>query len=83
MNLYKISQGVNLEYDTFDSAVVCQENEEAARRTHPSGKREGCWLPNGDWCEPEKVKVEYLGVAAPGTKPGVVVARNNSGRICD
>ena len=33
MNLYKISQDANYNYDTFDSAVVCAENEEIARKT--------------------------------------------------
>ena len=36
MKLYKISQNKNKEYDTFDSAIVCAENEEEARKIHPS-----------------------------------------------
>jgi hypothetical protein len=35
MNLYKISQDSNLDYDTYDSAVVCAENEEMARNMIP------------------------------------------------
>lgn len=36
MNLYLISQTINSGYDTYDSAVVIAENEEAARRVCPS-----------------------------------------------
>jgi len=37
VNLYLISQGVNNEYDTYDSAVVAAESEEDATKIHPSG----------------------------------------------
>jgi len=36
MKLYLISQDVVSGYDTYDSAVVAAENEQAARETHPS-----------------------------------------------
>ena len=36
MNIYLISQEKNSGYDTYDSAVVCAENEEAAKLTCPS-----------------------------------------------
>lgn len=36
MNLYLISQDVNNDYDTYDSAVVAASNEEDARNIHPS-----------------------------------------------
>ena len=35
MNLYLISQSVNNEYDTYDSAVVAAESEEDATKIHP------------------------------------------------
>lgn len=37
MNLYLISQDANNNYDTYDSAVVCAENEDGARKTNPGG----------------------------------------------
>lgn len=37
MKLFLISQSVNNDYDTYDSAVVCAEDEEAAKRIDPSG----------------------------------------------
>lgn len=38
MNLYKISQDVNNNYDTYDSAVVVAANLEDAKMIHPSGE---------------------------------------------
>lgn len=35
LNLYLISQTVNDDYDTFDSAVVAARDEEDARSIHP------------------------------------------------
>ena len=36
MKIYKISQDVNKDYDTYDSAVVYAENEEEAKSIHPN-----------------------------------------------
>lgn len=36
MYLYKLTQTINNHYDTYDSVIVCAENEEEARRIHPS-----------------------------------------------
>ena len=36
MKLYKISQTINDDYDTYDSAVVCAKDEDEARHIHPS-----------------------------------------------
>lgn len=38
MKIYKISQNVNNEYDTYDSAVVYAESEEEAKQIHPEGQ---------------------------------------------
>jgi len=35
MNLYLLTQTVNNNYDTFDSAVVAAETEKEALRIHP------------------------------------------------
>ena len=37
MKIFLISQGENEGYDTYDSAVVYAEDEEAAKRTTPAG----------------------------------------------
>lgn len=36
MNIYKISQDKNQDYDYYDSAVVVAESEQKARETNPS-----------------------------------------------
>ena len=36
MKIYKLSQKENDDYDTYDSCIVIAENENDARRIHPS-----------------------------------------------
>ena len=89
MNLYKISQDSNCGYDTFDSAVVCAENEEVARNMNPRSLKDKDlpnlidWLDNPAawmWCENrDLVKVELIGSAAPGLPQGVICASFNAG----
>lgn len=77
MKLYKIWQTVNIDYDTYDSAVVAAETPEDAQRIHPHGD-----IPSsGDdsWCAYDDVNVEYIGEAKPGTNRGVIVASFNAG----
>ena len=80
MKLYKLSQSVNNEYDTYDSAIVCAENKEDAISINPNGdickeKEE----PYGVWCGKNDVKVEYIGDAKEGSKRGVICASFNAG----
>jgi hypothetical protein len=79
MKLWKISQDVNNGYDTYDSAIVAAISRQKARLIHPAGYE--TWPPSaGTWVvDPAQVKVEYVGVAARGTKPGVVIASFNAG----
>jgi len=78
MKLWKISQNVNASYDSFDSAVVAAETEEAARQTNPDGDRWGdiysAWCP-----DPQQVIVEHIGEAAPGIAAGIILASFNAG----
>lgn len=74
LKLWKISQDVNHDWDTFDSAVVAAETEDEARNTSPAGAD---W--RRAWAPPEKVTVEYIGIAAEGIKPGVIVSSFNAG----
>ena len=86
MKLWLISQDKNNGYDTFDSAVVAAESEDAARNTHPatwtadSSKYWECErAPGGYWTTPENVSVSYLGEAAEGTAASVICASFNAG----
>jgi hypothetical protein len=60
MNLYKISQTTNNDYDTYDSAVVVAESIEHAQNMHPSGSQDA-W-GNFSWVRRKSdVTVEFLG----------------------
>lgn len=79
MKLYLISQEVNTGYDTYDSAVVAAENEDAARRIMPGGWQE--WGSKfSSWAyDPSQVEVRYLGEAAPEIEAGEICASFNAG----
>lgn len=71
MKLWLISQDVNNNYDTYDSAVVAFETEYEARNAIKFGNY---------WCsKPEEVEVTYLGEAKPDLLPGQIVASFNAG----
>lgn len=89
MKLWLISQTVNNDYDTYDSAVVAAKTEEEAQRMHPLGGRDitdraqdNPYQRDGDdgWVrDPGAVFVAYLGEAKKGTKQGVICASYNAG----
>lgn len=83
MNLYLISQTENSDYDTYDSAVVCAPNEDAARNTCPSDGKKVDWASGGTrhvWCSsPEAVMVKLLGRANKTIEVGIVCASFNAG----
>jgi len=83
MKLWLISQTKNNGYDSFDSAVVAAESEDAARNTHPleNGSFENpshidMWVSSHDL---DHVNVRYIGEAYIGTKAGVILASFNAG----
>ena len=88
MNLYKISQGVNKGYDTYDSAIVAADSENEAKQFHPYGETfekrivdnegDGYWIYRG-WCKPEHVSAALIGKAADDIETGVVLASFNAG----
>lgn len=73
MNLYLIWQSQVKGYDTHDSAVVCAENDEEAKKINP-----GAW---GDtWARSsDNVEVKLLGEAIKNSLPGVVLVSFNAG----
>ena len=81
MILYRISQSINNGYDTFDSAIVCAINEEAARMTHPDSPEvwDGMSKDYDSWCSAADVKVEMIGIAFGSIEPGVICASYNAG----
>jgi hypothetical protein len=84
MKLWLISQTENKGYDTYDSAVVAAETENAARLIHPSSHYlkpvsewgKSCW----DWAtSPDKVTAKLIGEALPNTPPGSICSSFNAG----
>ena len=92
MNLYKVSQDVNNDYDTYSDFVIACETEEDARNTNPGGYhkwRDNTWFfqyadgtenPDTDysWCLPKDTKVELIGKAAAGIK-GIICTSFHAG----
>lgn len=70
---------MNNGYDTYDSAIVCADNEEEARNTLPSQRIK--WHDQySQWCSsPENVQVQEIGAANPSQKKGVILASFNAG----
>ena len=84
MKLWLISQTENMDYDTYDSAVVTAETEAIARCMSPAPWDEGKvmtqeqWEERG-WCSSSaRVSVKYLG-AAEGLPQSVICASYNAG----
>lgn len=77
LKLWLISQEENTGWDTYDSAVVAAETTEKARLINPDGE----WSTySASWCSsPDKVHVEYLGIATEGVEPGIVLSSFNAG----
>lgn len=89
MNLYLISQSVNQDYDTYDSAVVAADSEQAARYIHPTMKSPVVswelaiqdWWSGGfgyhNWAHPKDVQVKLIGTT--DLPVGVICASFNAG----
>lgn len=81
MNLYLLTQDVNMGWDTYDSAIVCAESEEEAVKIHPNGEIWGTvYQWDYAWAEnPSLVKCRKIGVADESIEKGVVLASFNAG----
>jgi hypothetical protein len=80
--LYLVTQSANREYDTYDAFVVCAENAEEAKHTHPTGEPlTPEWRPDiyDPWTSLENVHVQYLGKADPILTKGILCASYNAG----
>ena len=81
MNLYLLKQDANMDWDTYDSAIVCAESEEEAIKIHPNGDVfNGEWKWNNNWAKnPSQVRCQKIGVADGSVEKGVVLASFNAG----
>ncbi len=84
MNIYHLTADAS-GYDTYSDCVVVALDEDAARKTHPSGyDTEGEWwnrdLCYDPWCTSlGAVEVELIGTAVPGTEAGVICSSFHAG----
>lgn len=83
MNLYKVWQDVNNDYDTYDSAVVCAENEDEAKQISvdefggvPGDPDD---FDDSTWTTIDKIQCKLIGIADEDMTKGVVVASFNAG----
>lgn len=78
MKLFLISQTTSPEYDAYDSAIVCANDEDDAKTIHPYEEN-----PNWDgdsWCRsPSYVSAKYIGEASIDLRRGVILASFNGG----
>lgn len=82
MNLYLIQQTDKVGYGTYDSAVVCCADENAARNWNPETGKPELNKPEDAvaWtADPTKVAVTWLGVANSSIAEGIVCASFNAG----
>lgn len=84
-----MTQDLDNGWDTYDSVVVCAENEDAARMIHPS-KRVTTWSGEEHkavhdyftWIPFDRIgelKITLIGTAASDIKKGVILASFNAG----
>ena len=81
MKLYLLSQNDNTGYDTYDSCVVCAENEEDAKTITPYGNvySEPVKIYS-DWAlSKENILCEEIGKANDKQVRGVILASFNAG----
>ena len=82
MKLWIISRNGPCDWDEYSDAVVAATTKTHAAETHPDGhtaRTEPAEDWNRTWVKPNRVVVEYLGMAKRGTKAGVVCASFHAG----
>ncbi len=83
MKLYLLEQNKVRGYDTYDSLVVCAENEEQAKLISPFGgelrektEKYDSWVGKDNI---QYIVVKYLGEAMEGIEKGVILSSFNAG----
>lgn len=82
MNIYLLTQTLNIGYDTYDSCVVAAANEQDAVKIHPSEYIKDISEWGYEWVhysDRDKVEVKLLGKAAKGIKEGLIWSSFNAG----
>ena len=80
MKLYLLKQTDNNDYDTYDSCLVCAENEADAITINPNGnefKESDTW---GGWAlSRDSITCSEIGEANDKQERGVIIASFNAG----
>ena len=83
MKLYLLTQDDNSSWDSFDSCLVCAENEEDAKSIMPDFNEGKPFEPSrkyGTWAFTiEGVRCKEIGIANLDVKRGVVINSFNAG----
>lgn len=80
MNLYYLSQDDRTYWDTYDSCIVCAENEEEAKKIHPNGSIFDETEKLKSWADSlETIGCTKIGIAENNVDKGVVIASFNAG----
>lgn len=81
MKIYLLNQDTNNGYNSYDSLVVCAENEDEARQITPYAFEFVDGICKGSlWAwRIEDVKVKYLGEAKEGSGKGIILGSFNAG----
>ena len=83
MKLYLLEQTDNNDWDTYDSCLVCAENEVDARTITPNGevfKENEAWNSWDSWAKSAaSITCEEIGEANDKQERGVIIASFNAG----
>ncbi len=80
MKLYLLTQNTNLDYDTYDSLIVCAENKEEAKKIRPDKEKRGECKTYGCWvCKIEDVQCREIWIASKWIEKWVILASFNAG----
>ena len=82
MKIFKVSQDVNNDWDTYDSMIVIAKSRAVAQHMHPDQDKDdpSGYLNFNEWCDPIDVKVEFIGLASSRyTINQVIVSSFNAG----
>ena len=81
MKIYLLTQNDNNDYDTYDSCIVCAENETDAKTIHPDGR--AYKEPNSQWSDwalkETSIFCKEIGIANEEQVRGVILGSFNAG----
>lgn len=80
MKLYLLTQNDNNGYDTYDSLIVCAENEKDAKTINPQGE---VFIEDDNWpdwaIKAASIQCREIGIANEDEGRGVIIASFNAG----